>query len=511
MMMYYILVSVAVIYLYLKWHFSFWTRKGVYQREPSFLFGNVSDLLFNKRSIANFVDNMYADFKSKGLKYGGYYEIFKPRFVPVDLDLIKHILQKDFAHFVNRGIYSDPADPLSLNIFSLKGEKWKKLRAKLGPTLTIGRTKSMFPITKACSDQLRIHLKELWLTKGYMDSHEVGARFTSENLGSIAFGIEFNNLKESNLKVLKLCLKNIVGTFATQIKRLICCNFPEHILRRTGYRTHSRELTACFTDLVTGVIDYREKNNIHKKDLMDVLLQLKNKGNITYDGDSTPSTQNGVQDELFLSVNEVVAQGYVFFIAGFETSSTTIEFALFELATHPDIQEKVIKEVKSMLEKSDNEISFEGLKSLTYTEQVINETLRLHPPLPALLRKCNKDYKVPNSDLIIEEGTMLGILVSSIHRDPEIYPDPDVFDPDRFTEENIATRHPMAFMPFGEGPRICIGARFGMISLKVALATIFQDFRVTVNEKTQLPLEYSTKSISTRPQGTIWLNLHPLE
>ncbi|XP_072392634.1 probable cytochrome P450 6a14 [Diabrotica undecimpunctata] len=509
-MMYYILALVAVIYLYLKWHFSFWTRKGVYQMEPSFIFGNVSDLLLNKRSIAKFLDNMYAEFKSKGLKYGGYYEMFKPRFVPVDLDLIKHILQKDFSYFVNRGIYCDPGDPLSMNIFNLRNEKWKKLRAKLGPTLSIGRLKTMFPITKACSDQLRIHLKELSLSKGYVNIHEVGARFTTENFGSIAFGIEFNHLKESNLKVLKICIKNIAGTFATQIKRLICCNFPEHILRRTGYKTHSRELTSCFMDLVTGVTDYREKNNIQKKDFMDVLLQLKNKGNITDDGDSTPVTQNGDQDELFLSVPEVVAQCFAFFIAGFETSSTTIEFALFELATHPDIQAKVIQEVKSMLEKNDNEINFEGLKSLTYTEQVINETLRLHPPLPGLLRICNKDYKVPNSDLVIEEGTMLGILVSSIHRDPEIYPDPDVFDPDRFTEENIATRHPMAFMPFGEGPRICIGARFGMTVVKIALATILQDFSVTVNKKTQLPLEYSKKSISTRPQDTIWLNLHPL-
>jgi cytochrome P450 family 6 len=77
----------------------------------------------------------------------------------------------------------------------------------------------------------------------------------------------------------------------------------------------------------------------------------------------------------------------------------------------------------------------------------------MYGPVAQLLRVASKDYQVPNTELIIEKGTIAGILTHSIHHDPDIYEDPEKFDPDRFTEEKKANRHPMAFLPFGDGPR----------------------------------------------------------
>lgn len=94
------------------------------------------------------------------------------------------------------------------------------------------------------------------------------------------------------------------------------------------------------------------------------------------------------------------------------------------------------------------------------------ETLRKHPPFPAVPRVCNKTYKIPGTEIVIEPGIMVHIPVQSVHRDPDYYPDPDKFDPERFNDENKALRKPFTFLAFGEGPRICIGIVYLLGTIK---------------------------------------------
>uniref|UniRef100_A0A6P7F516 Probable cytochrome P450 6a17 n=1 Tax=Diabrotica virgifera virgifera TaxID=50390 RepID=A0A6P7F516_DIAVI len=132
-----ILLLPLVIFVYQKWHYSYWKRRGVYQVEPNFLYGNLKEFANGNLCISDELKNLYDEFKSKGLLYGGYYAFTKPTFMPIDVNIVKHILQKDFGHFVNRGIYFNKERcPLSAHLFTLEGEKWKTLRAKLTPTFT---------------------------------------------------------------------------------------------------------------------------------------------------------------------------------------------------------------------------------------------------------------------------------------------------------------------------------------------------------------------------------------
>ncbi|XP_011704882.1 PREDICTED: probable cytochrome P450 6a13, partial [Wasmannia auropunctata] len=152
---------------------------------------------------------------------------------------------------------------------------------------------------------------------------------------------------------------------------------------------------------------------------------------------------------------EAAAQSNAFFQAGFETSSTTMTFALYELAQHQDIQDKVHKEIDEILSKY-NDMTYDAINEMTYLHMVINETIRKYPAIPILNRICTKEINLPTTNIRVPKGTSITIPILGLHLDPSIYPDPDKFDPERFNTEEIAKRHPYAYLPFGEGPHKCI-------------------------------------------------------
>lgn len=130
--------------------------------------------------------------------------------------------------------------------------------------------------------------------------------------------------------------------------------------------------------------------------------------------------------------------------------------------------------------------------------------------MPVLNRECAKDYKLPGTNTVIPRGTPIFIPVGGLHHDPQYYPEPDKFDPERFTEENKAKRHHFAYLPFGEGPRICIGMRFGMMQTRLGLITLIKDYEIKPCAKTEVPLKMDPKSFLTTTLGGIWLHFEPL-
>lgn len=117
------------------------------------------------------------------------------------------------------------------------------------------------------------------------------------------------------------------------------------------------------------------------------------------------------------------------------------------------------------------------------------ETLRKYPVLASLLRICTEEYKMPNSNVTIKPGTRTLIPIYGFHHDPQYYPNPDKFDPDRFTKEASATRPQYAFIPFGEGPRVCIGQRFAMMQVRVGLVALLRTLKFSPCAKTEIPIK----------------------
>nr|CAD7580213.1 unnamed protein product [Timema californicum] len=135
------------------------------------------------------------------------------------------------------------------------------------------------------------------------------------------------------------------------------------------------------------------------------------------------------------------------------------------------------------------------------------KTLRKYPPAPNLYRKCTVPYPIPGTSITLEQGTRVLIPAYAIHHDPEFYPDPEKFNPERFTEENKGSRPSCTYLPFGEGPRICIGVRFGLMQVKVGLATLVRHYRFTACDRTAVPLVLDPRSYVTAAKGGIWLRV----
>lgn len=134
------------------------------------------------------------------------------------------------------------------------------------------------------------------------------------------------------------------------------------------------------------------------------------------------------------------------------------------------------------------------------------ETLRKHPPVASLHRAVSKDYTLPNGS-VIPTGTFVLLSTYAFHHSPNLYPEPDRFDPERFTIEMKEKRHPCAFLPFGEGPRNCVGLRFGLLQTKIGLATLLRNFKFSSCHKTQIPLQIDPISLVYVPKDEVWLKV----
>lgn len=151
---------------------------------------------------------------------------------------------------------------------------------------------------------------------------------------------------------------------------------------------------------------------------------------------------------------------------------------------------------------------FETVKNTNFFP---TESLRRYPPIPTQIRLTTEDYKVEGTNHILPKGLQIMVPTYSIQNDEKYFPDPEKFDPERFTPENIKARHPYAFIPFGEGPRICIGMRFAKVQVKVGLVSLLTHFKFTVNEKTQFPIRYEPKNPNIAVLGGIWLDAEKIK
>jgi cytochrome P450 len=174
-----------------------------------------------------------------------------------------------------------------------------------------------------------------------------------------------------------------------------------------------------------------------------------------------------------------------FMFEGHDTLASGAVFSLYMLGCHPEVQSKVQHEIDSVLGNgdSDREVTMEDINQLTYTDCFIKETLRLYPPLPWFGRVTSEPCTIGGCD--IPTGSIVTVMVSKLHRDPEFFPDPEKFDPERWLDDKMSSRHPFCYLPFSAGIRNCIGQRFALLELKTILCHILRQYNINCSVKPQ--------------------------
>ena len=257
-----------------------------------------------------------------------------------------------------------------------------------------------------------------------------------------------------------------------------------------------------FIDFARHVMKQRRDNNEKHNDFLQLLMDVEisdNKPREESDAFEAHHVNEGEDEvsadvkalsnviEKKLTENEILAQCFLFLIAGYETTATTLSFCSYELALHPEIQERLYEEIKTVFDEN-GKINYETLSKLPFLDSVISETLRLYHPVLRLEREAMEDVVLGDTGITIKKGVMAEIPIHAIHHDPENYENPYVFSPDRFMPENRDKIKPYTYLPFGAGPRNCIGMRFALLEAKLALAKITQKFRFSRSPKTDVPL-----------------------
>ncbi|GIY20849.1 cytochrome P450 3A24 [Caerostris darwini] len=529
------LIAVVVVLwlIYRKRCFSFLKDNGIPGPEPNILFGNMLELV--RKTPIKCLD----EWLEKYGKVVGYYLGTTPVVLIADVDLLKRIQVSDFHKFINRAnIFRGPerrdkkvkrVEGFSQHLVSLRDKRWKEIRSIITPSFTASKMKQMAPIMNTAIDSLVANVEKKCDAGESFDIYPFYQGLTMDVIGRTAFGIQTdsqNNPNDPLLRSSKILfssdIRNPLAVLSISFRSLTTLwtwlNRIRLMINNKGSNP-VRELI----ESVKAVIATRRQNKENKRpDLLQLMIdaEIDDLSKVTSD-DLTAKDDTEVDEKEKKSSStgklirrmtdaDILDNSVIFFLAAYETTSTALAFTTHFLIHYPEAQEKIRQEVQQLLD-TEGELDYYSVNKLQYLDQVLQESLRLYPPVYLFVsRECGEDVDL--GKIKLKKG--MGIQVPSyhLHRDPEVWgPDASEFKPERFSPENEAKIHPMAFQAFGQGPRNCVGMRFAYMEAKLALARLLSKYKFKICSKTdkeKLDLKISTFAIN--PKRGIWTTAIPV-
>ncbi|CAD7083923.1 unnamed protein product [Hermetia illucens] len=517
-------ISSVFAYKWLTSTYDFFEKKNVKHEKPKLFFGNYRRLILRQESLFDMVKRFYL--KYKDYKYYGIFEVRNPVLVLASPEIIKQVAVKDFDYFLNHRIFLDAEDEplIGRSLIALKDQLWKEMRGTLSHAFTGSKMRQMYQLVEECSHNASKFLKSEanGKTPIEMELKDLFTRFTNDVIATCAFGIQVNSLLDKDNKFYHMSRKATTFSGLAAIKFFMFTNFHK-VIKFFKVKLFDQNFSRYFYSLVLDTMQERAKKGIIRPDMIHLLMEARRGALQAYDiGKSDIEEGFAIVQESSVGQNivnhiwtedELVAQCFGFFVAGFEMSSVLMCFCAQELMTNPEIQQKLIEEIDQVRKSLGHRpLTYEVLQRMQYMDMVISETLRKWPPVVATDRVCNKSCVIDDQDgrgVRIYPGDLVSIPIVGLHHDPDYYPNPDKFDPERFSPENKDQIQPFTYLPFGVGPRNCIGSRFALMEAKAIIFHLLSEFTFEASPRSRIPISLKWNSFHFKPEGGFWMNFKP--
>ncbi|XP_060933346.1 thromboxane-A synthase [Limanda limanda] len=503
------LVFLGLLYWYSYYPYSVLSRCGIKHPKPLPFLGNI--FMFREGFFGP-----VADLIRKNGRVCGYYLGRRPVVVVADPDMLRQVMVRDFSTFPNRMTIRYATKPMADCLLMLRNEHWKRVRSILTPSFSAAKMKEMGPLINTVTDILMNNLNVYAESGEAFDIHKCFGCFTMDVIASVAFGTQVDSQKNPDDPFVRHAQMFFAFSFFRPIT-LFFIMFPFLAAPLVKIIPNKRlaRMNGFFVNCIKKIITQREEQPPaqRRRDFLQLMLDartskdavsLENFDTLNHNDELNPRNQTAqpsasaqeahsrAPQKKMITEDEIVGQAFVFLLAGYETSSNTLGFTCYLLATNPECQHKVQDEVDEFFTRHESP-DYSNVQELKYLDMVVCESLRIYPPAFRFARDIDEDCVVNGQ--LLPKGASLEIPAGFLHHDPEHWPEPEKFIPERFTPEAKANRHPFVYLPFGAGPRNCVGMKLAQLEIKMALVHLFHKFNIVACTETKVPLEL--KSLST--------------
>jgi len=356
------------------------------------------------------------------------------------------------------------------------GEYWLKQRRAIQPGF---HKKQLEGINSLIVNEITLFKKQLnnAADKGQpINISKLMMQLSSKIIGTSLFSEDLNY---ENIEF----IGDVVMAIQKHIVKIIRIPFGNQWYNATGTNQNLLNLVHTTDKLLIDVIERRKEEKIEKNDLLDMLLAVR------YEDTGKGMTDKQIRDEAV-----------ILFVAGYETTANALTWLWYLLDKHPDVVNKLKAETKAVL--NGKAPVFEDLRKLTYNKQVIQETMRLYPPAWSTDRLVLEDFEIDGYQ--IKKGDLVIPFIYGVHHNPKFWEAPEKFNPERFAEANVKKQSPFAYIPFGGGPRLCIGSQFAVMEMQLTLAMLINDFKFTLAQKHKPEMQ---PMVTLRPKGALLMTV----
>lgn len=483
------IVISALVTHYLFKNFNIFKKHDVIHIPPVPILGNMSSFIFRQTSFVEFTQTLY-NFNQEA-KYIGLYAMTKPILLLRDPELIKAVLIKNFDTFNDRPTVVNFNDyVISKSLFALQNKKWRDIRNLLRPFFSPSKIKIIFTSMSKYAVDFAELMSTLPVDKSDVNMKDIFDRYTNDVIALCNYGLEINSVRDPTNKFYTSGKDITHMSVIRSMKFIFIRAFPK-LGRILNIKLLNNQAMKYFEANIKNIITTRNTEQITRPDIIQLMIDNNNKPN-----------------RIQLDMDDMIAQAYVLYFAGFETTSSVMSFIVHKIVENPSIQIKLRQEIDKVLEESNgNLITYEIINQMEYLHAVIKEALRLFSP-SILERVCNRAFEFPpalpgKKPFIVEEGMTIWIPPYAIHHDKKYYDNPEEFRPERFLNN---THDTSVFFPFGLGPKMCIGNRVGILMIKIVLFHLLERCELKQCTKTK-SLKFSKKHLLMMMEDGFWINV----